>query len=100
MKLRLKVLILALTILVSSCGSITAVTDPLPTVAPLVIPENLRISHTEWFCLGKVHDDVAKESIRRAKCPAFIKLGRRDNLKTARIATLNGIINSTSVDKD
>jgi uncharacterized protein YceK len=94
-KLKLKSLLLALTIFLSGCGAITVVTDPLPKLDPLVIPAEYKIAHTEWFCFGKVHDDIKKEKARRAKCPAFIKLGKRDNLKSARIDTLNGVIDST-----
>lgn len=95
MKLKLKSLLLALTIFLNGCGSITVVTPPLAKPAPLVIPLSMKVTHEEWFCLGKVHENVGKEKLRRAKCKAYIKLGQRDNLKSARIDTLNGVIDST-----
>jgi len=94
-KLKLKSLLLALTIFLSGCHSITVITPPLEKPAPLVIPANLKITHEEWFCLGKVFEDAVQERLRRAEGSAYIKLGRRDNLKSERIKTLEAVIEAT-----
>jgi len=94
MKLKLKALLLTLTIFLSGCGT-TYVTNPLPYPEPLVIPANLKVLDNEWGCLAPVIADPKNEAIRRAKCKAFIKLQRRSKLKSARNATLLGIIKST-----
>lgn len=99
MKLKLKTLLLTLTIFLSGCHSITVKTDPLPLPDPLVIPANLKILSTEWDCLATVHADKHKEAIRRSKCGAYIKLYKRSTLKSTRNQTLRGIIKSTH-DKD
>ena len=87
MKLKfLMITILTLTTLVS-CSSIPSQAS-LSMLNPLVIPESLKIAEHEWACL-------AKPRLERAKCSAFIKLGKRDNLKDARIKTLTDKIKST-----
>ncbi len=55
---------------------------------PLIIPASLKILESEWACL-------AKPKPERAKCEAFVKLVKRDNLKDARIQTLTNKIKST-----
>jgi len=94
MKLKLKALLLTLTIFLSGCGT-TYITNPLPYPDPLVIPANLKILDSEWGCLAPRVIDPVNEAIRRSKCKAFIKLQRRSTLKSARNDTLMGIIKST-----
>lgn len=94
MKLKLKALLLTLTIFLSGCST-TYVTPPLPYPEPLVIPVSLKLLDSEWACLAPKLTDPGKEAIRRSNCPAFIKLERRSKLKSARNATLLGIIKST-----
>ena len=94
MKSKLKAILLTLTIFLSGCG-VTYVTKPLPYPDPLVIPANLKILDSEWGCLAPVIKDPKKETIRRSKCEAFIKLQKRSKLKSARNDTLMGIIKST-----
>jgi len=60
-----------------------------------VIPANLKVLDSEWGCLAPVVVDPVNEAIRRSKCEAFIKLQKRSKLKSARNATLLGIIKST-----
>ena len=87
MKLKLLIAtILTLTTLVS-CDSIPS-QGRLSILKPLVIPKSLKIAENEWACL-------AKPKIERVKCPAFIKLFKRDKLKDARILTLENKIKST-----
>jgi len=86
MKLKLLILMLTLTTLVS-CGSIpTGAT--LTALEPLIIPESLKVLEHEWKCL-------AKPKIERVKCSAFQKLGKRDNLRKAREQTLLNKIKAT-----
>ena len=94
MKLKLKTLLLTLTIFLSGCST-TYVTNPLPYPDPLVIPAELKIKYEEWGCLAPRIIDPVNEAIRRAKCKAFIKLQRRSLLKSERNNTLMGIIKST-----
>jgi len=94
MKLKLKALLLTLTIFLSGCGT-TYITNPLPYPDPLVIPAELKIKYEEWGCLAPRIIDPVNEAIRRSKCKAFIKLQRRSKLKSARNDTLMGIIKST-----
>jgi len=94
MKSKLKAILLTLTIFLSGCGT-TYITNPLPYPDPLVIPANLKVLDSEWGCLAPVVVDPVNEAIRRSKCEAFIKLQKRSKLKSARNATLLGIIKST-----
>jgi len=94
MKLKLKALLLTLTIFLSGCGT-TYITNPLPYPDPLVIPANLKILDSEWGCLAPRVIDPVNEALRRSKCKAFIKLQRRSALKSERNNTLMGIIKST-----
>jgi len=84
MKLKYWILILSL-ITLNSCGSIPSGAR-LSDLPPLVIPESLKIQDAEWKCLAN------KEYW---KCPAFQKIGKRDNLKSERIKTLRNKIKST-----
>lgn len=95
MKSKFKMILLTLTIFLSGCHSINVVTDPLEIPTKLVIPDNLRVLDKEWDCLGTVLLDPVSERIRRSKCKAFIKLGQRSKLKSARNQTLRGIIMAT-----
>ena len=95
MKLKLKALLLTLTIFLSGCSSTTYVTNPLPYPEPLVIPVALKVLDKEWGCLAPVIADPVNEAIRRSKCDAFIKLQKRSKLKSARNDTLLNIIKST-----
>ena len=95
MKSKLKALLLTLTIFLSGCGSTTYINNPLPYPDPLVIPAHLKVLDSEWECLAQRISDPVNEAIRRSKCKAFIKLQRRSKLKSARNATLMGIIKST-----
>jgi len=95
MKLKLKALLLTLTIFLSGCGSVTYVTYPLEYPEPLVIPADLKVKYEEWGCLAPRLIDPVNEAIRRSKCEAFIKLQKRSKLKSARNDTLMGIIKST-----
>jgi uncharacterized protein YceK len=95
MKLKLKALLLILTIFLSGCSETVYITKPLPYPEPLVIPADLKVKYEEWGCLAPRIIDPANEAIRRAKCKAFIKLQKRSKLKSARNDTLMGIIKST-----
>jgi len=86
MRLKLLITTLTLTTLVS-CGSIPT-NAKLSILDPLVIPESLKIKEHEWACL-------AKPKLERVKCPAFQKLGKRDNLRKAREQTLINKIKAT-----
>jgi len=86
MRLKLLITTLTLTTLVS-CGSIPTGAR-LSDLQPLVIPESLKIQDGEWVCL-------AKPKAERVKCPAFQKIGKRDNLRKAREQTLINKIKST-----
>ena len=94
MKLKLKAILLTLTIFLSGCGT-TYVTNPLPYPEPLVIPVHLKVLDSEWGCLAPKVIDPVNEAIRRSKCKAFEKLQKRSKLKSARNDTLMGIIMST-----
>ena len=95
MKLKLKTLLLSLTIFLNGCTNTVYVTNPLPYPEPLVIPANLKIKYNEWACLAPKIVDPVSEARRRARCDAFIKLQKRSKLKSARNDTLLGIIKST-----
>ena len=84
MRIKLLILTLSLIILSSCCG--IGSQGRLSDLPPLVIPENLKIQDDEWKCLAN------KEFW---KCPAYQKLGKRDKLKDARILTLENKIKST-----
>jgi len=86
MKLKLLMMTLILTTSVS-CGSIPS-NPKLSILELLVIPEALKIKDGEWACL-------ARPKKERVKCPAFQKLGKRDNLRKAREQTLLNKIKST-----
>lgn len=80
---RLILILSAITLI--SCGTVS--TGAVLKLPPeLIIPEKLKISDGEWKCLSKE---------KFWKCPAYIKLGKRDVLKSKRIETLKGIIKST-----
>jgi hypothetical protein len=84
--MRIKLLILTLSLITLSSCSCIGSQGRLTDLPPLVIPENLKIADSEWKCL-------ANEVFW--KCPAYIKLGKRDKLKDARIQTLVNKIKST-----
>lgn len=87
MKLKYLTMIILMQITLISCSHIPTNAE-LSILESLVIPKNLKIADSEWACL-------AKPKIERKKCPAFIKLGKRDKLKDARILTLTNKIKST-----
>jgi hypothetical protein len=79
-------MILMLTTLVN-CANVPT-QGKLSILEPLIIPQELKIHDDEWACL-------AKPKSERVKCPAFIKLVKRDKLKDARIQTLMNKIKAT-----
>ena len=88
MKLKLLILLILTQITLSSCSGIPS-QGRLSILDPLVIPQSLKITENEWACLAKIKAE-------RVKCPAFIKLVKRDKLKDARIKTLENKIKSTN----
>lgn len=87
MKLKFLIATILIQIALVSCSSIPS-QGKLSILNPLVIPEKYKIKDHEWACL-------AKPRLERAKCPAFKKLHKRDELKDARIQTLMNKIKST-----
>lgn len=88
MKVKLLIITILIPItLISGCDSVPT-QGRISALNPLVIPDSLKIADSEWACL-------AKPKVERVKCPAFIKLVKRDKLKDARIQTLTNKIMAT-----
>lgn len=87
MKIKLLIAAILIQITLVSCAEIPT-QGRISILKPLVIPDSLKIAGYEWACL-------AKPKTERAKCPAFIKLGKRDNLRKERERTLINKIKST-----